>query len=291
MFSCGCCGADTAEALLVAPDSLGQPVTIAHCTICCALTPIYQSSKKTHVDQQCEWGDAPWSKESEEELKNHAQTMKGLLSFYRKYLPSQGQKLKVYDIGAGRGNLIASLIEEGYDASACEPSVILSSRARNIYGLTENQLVTASADDFLDAKVAEAGSVKTVFLWHVLEHMTEPVKLLKRIREILSEDGSIICQGPLLHPAYVYPEHFFLHTESNISWLAEAAGLKLLMEECQAPERFSSFVMAHPNHPEPACPQVRLNDSLLAVGSLYFTLSQSLARLSARLAANPPLST
>jgi SAM-dependent methyltransferase len=281
-FICGCCGEDVAEELLIAPDNSGQATTIAHCAVCCALTPIYPRSHKTASDQEADWRETPWAMETEQELKQGAHIMRGVINFYRKYLPTSEEKLKVYDIGAGRGYLIAGLLEEGYDALACEPSLILSSRAREVYGIAEDRLVTTDADNFLDIRVADAGAVKVVFLWHVLEHMTEPVRFLTRIREILTNDGVVICQGPLLDPAYVYPEHFFLHTESNISWLAKSVGLKLLMMDCESPERLASFVMAHPDHPEPAYPQIWLNDRLVATGSLYFTLSRALRGLRAR---------
>ena len=185
--------------------------------------------------------------------------------------------------GAGRGNLLAAMLRRRLNAFGCEPSLQLSCRARAVHGIDCERLVTDRASDFLDGRKADTGRVKVAFLWHVLEHISEPVVLLRRLGGMLKANGAIICQGPLLDPAHVYSEHRYLHCESNIAWLAKSAGLKILMLECQNPERFASFVMSRPEHPAPACSTVSIHDPLGAAGSLYFTLSHALQRIRLRL--------
>ena len=103
------------------------------------------------------------------------------------------------------------------------------------------------------------------------------------MREYLAPDGVLLCQGPLLDPQYVYREHLYLHSESNIRWLAESVGMKPLHMNSLDPVRFVSFTFALPTHPDPPISIVRLTDPLMAAGAVYNTLSTVLSRLKARL--------
>lgn len=209
--------------------------------------------------------------------------MSGLLSFHAKFMPDRDANHRIYDIGAGRGNLLASLLHHGFNSIGCEPSQPLVAQARQNYQLTADQLTQETAHSFLDRHASEAGDVDVIFFWHVLEHMEDPVALLHKAKSFLKTTGVFIAQGPLLSVDYCYPEHFFLHSESNITWLAQELNMKVVFLEAENPERFVSFVLARPEHPAPARQGVLLRDPLEATGALYYTYSQALKKIRARL--------
>jgi 2-polyprenyl-3-methyl-5-hydroxy-6-metoxy-1,4-benzoquinol methylase len=278
---CGCCQGAHLVPILRAPDRAGEPVVVHHCQQCSALTPEYRFDPSGLIDRQTSFHERYWSCESSDNLAEAAQAMSGVLTFYSQHFDRIADGI-VYDIGAGRGNLIALLLQRGYNAYACEPSEALSKAARTFFAIPSHRLITSSADNFLLHRVSDKGKVKVVFLWHVLEHLADPVGLLSQLEGYLADDGVIICQGPLLFPAYVYEEHCFFHSETNIRWLAGQSGLKLIMMECQSPERFASFVFANHRHPTKEAESVSLSHPLDAAGSLYFTLSHALIKLAAR---------
>lgn len=283
--ACGCCGSTNTVPILSAPDRNDKKVDIYHCTRCCALTPAYPplTEQETNLAQQTTFHEEFWKSESDAELQRIAGEMAKMVAHFSARLPAPGSQELVYDIGAGRGNLTAALLRAGMNAFACEPSRMLAERAISVLQIPPERLAIATAEDFLDARSADKGKVKAIFLWHVLEHVDDAVALLRRVRDYLAPDGVLLCQGPLLDPQYVYREHLYLHSESNIRWLAESVGLKPLKLNSQDPVRFVSFTFALPTHPDPPISIVRLTDPLMATGALYNTLATTLARVRARL--------
>lgn len=278
---CGCCHGTETVPLLRAPDRDDESVRIFHCQKCCALTPEYPDDERDMVERQTVFHEMHWRGETISRYLQDRDAMTRVLQFHDHHLP-QNRDQVVYDLGAGRGNLLASLLANGHKAMGCEPSVELAARARVVYGLAEHELITTDILAFLTERPADRGKVAAIFLWHVLEHLSDAVEVLRLCANFLSDTGVIIAQGPLLAPEYVYREHNFLHSESNIKWLADTAGLKVLFCEAQDPSRFVSFVLGHAQHPAPATAAVFLSDPLTAAGSLYFTQSRALSRLAAR---------
>ena len=288
MLTCGCCHGSDVIPILRAPDKSGQAITIGHCRACCALTPDYPGSRHEIIPSQTAYHENWWRDESDDELRCHRDAMLGLFEFHARYMPARERPHLVLDVGAGRCNLLSALVTQGYNALGCEPSTKLVARARQVYGLDESRLVEATAQSFLGDREARNERADAIFLWHVLEHLEDPICILERASRLLREEGALICQGPLLTPEYVFPEHLFFHTESNIAWLAQKAGLKLLLLESRSSERFVSFVLGAPGRAEPSISAVILHDPLLAVGSLYFTYDRALQGLRAKVSFSEP---
>jgi 2-polyprenyl-3-methyl-5-hydroxy-6-metoxy-1,4-benzoquinol methylase len=77
----------------------------------------------------------------------------------------------------------------------------------------------------------------TIFLFHVLEHFTDPVQELKKIKKFLKKNGSIIVEVPhgndfLLRNCdkfkkfSLWSEHLILHTEKSLTKFIKIAGYK-----------------------------------------------------------------
>jgi len=97
-----------------------------------------------------------------------------------------GAGARVLDAGAGRGRLVAELRRRGMDAEGIEPS------ARSVAAATAAGLPVARrpigehAADGLDA----------VVLWHVAEHLENPVAALTRVAAWLRPGGLLLVGVP-----------------------------------------------------------------------------------------------
>jgi SAM-dependent methyltransferase len=92
----------------------------------------------------------------------------------------RGAGPRVLDAGAGRGRLVASLRRAGFSASGIDPS----GRGDSI----ERRAIEEHTDADLDA----------VVLWHVLEHLDDPLAALDRVRSWLRPGGVVLVGTPNL---------------------------------------------------------------------------------------------
>lgn len=95
---------------------------------------------------------------------------------------------RVLDVGCGDGNFLASLKRRGWAVHGTDFSAAACELARG-KGIAVQQGPLASAgfpDDFFDV----------VSLWHVLEHLSEPLAELAEIRRILRDDGLLVVEVP-----------------------------------------------------------------------------------------------
>lgn len=95
----------------------------------------------------------------------------------------------VLDLGAGAGEFVACLSRAGFSAKGIEPSREFSAFARQNYGADVVQGVWQQIS-------ARDGSYDAVTMHHVLEHLSEPVAALMRIREVLEPGGVLAIAVP-----------------------------------------------------------------------------------------------
>jgi glycosyltransferase involved in cell wall biosynthesis/SAM-dependent methyltransferase len=91
---------------------------------------------------------------------------------------------RVLDVGAGRGRLVAVLRRAGFDATGIEPSQLSASIAARRGLPIERVGIDEHTETGLDA----------VVLWHVLEHVDDPVAALRRVRGWL-RPGALLLVG------------------------------------------------------------------------------------------------
>ena len=85
---------------------------------------------------------------------------------------------------AGRGRFVASARRAGYDAWGIEPSARGRAAAAAIDAPVEQATIgTASIT---------AGSLDSVAVWHVLEHLDDPAAAVARIRSWLTTGGGLL---------------------------------------------------------------------------------------------------
>lgn len=95
---------------------------------------------------------------------------------------------RVLDVGAGKGLLVAALLDAGFDATGCEPSRASSEAAR----ASGFPVETVSLQDI------EAEGLDAVVLWQVLEHLEDPLAALQRIASWLNPHGALLIGVPNL---------------------------------------------------------------------------------------------
>jgi SAM-dependent methyltransferase len=145
---------------------------------------------------------------------------------------------RILDIGSAWGFFLAEARERGWKTWGVELSHEASEYARSRFGL-----------DVFTGKLAEArlpaSHFDAVTLWHVLEHIPDPLAELAEIRRILRNDGLLVISVPTHWSASDYsshalPLHLFYFNKVTLTALARKAGFRVLRIEGQR----SSGVMA-----------------------------------------------
>ena len=129
---------------------------------------------------------------------SHSDTKKGLVSkcyhivrgWNIKYKTNLlgDKKGKLLEIGSGTGKLLAKCKEIGWDVIGIEPSAEARKIAKETNGI---ELLK----DLEKAELKE-GSVNTVMLWHVLEHLPNLNETFKSINKLLKKNGKLIVAVP-----------------------------------------------------------------------------------------------
>jgi len=120
------------------------------------------------------------------QAKARERTFGRCLRSLMKYHPKPG---KILDVGTASGAFLKVAKDAGWDVQGCEPNVWMTEWCQKNYGIKvfpgtifEMNL----PDNHFDA----------VSLWDVLEHTTDPKKVLEECRRVLKKDGLLIVNYP-----------------------------------------------------------------------------------------------
>lgn len=137
---------------------------------------------------------------------------------------------RLLDIGSGRGRFLAAAKAAGWSATGIEFEDGLATMSRERYGVdvVVGDAVTADME----------GPFDVVTMWHVLEHLPDPLASLERAHALLSPGGRLIVSVPnndswqaraggddWLH--LDIPRHIFHFTPSSLSRLVERTGFRV----------------------------------------------------------------
>ncbi len=95
---------------------------------------------------------------------------------------------RLLDVSAGVGTFLAIARDHGWATEGTEVSPTALEHARSLHSLTIH-LGTIDA-------VKLDGSFDAITLWHVLEHVPEPLELLRRCHALLAPNGRLILAMP-----------------------------------------------------------------------------------------------
>jgi 2-polyprenyl-3-methyl-5-hydroxy-6-metoxy-1,4-benzoquinol methylase len=138
---------------------------------------------------------------------------------------------KLLDVGCGDGAFLDWMRHLGWSVTGVDPDPRAAEMAQERYGIR----VVASGVDTANFPPA---SFDAVTLNHVLEHVLEPVDLLRRCREVVAPGGRIVCVTPNVESlgrrrfgphwrAWDSPRHLNLFSRKSLAEAARRAGLKV----------------------------------------------------------------
>ncbi|MBI1920712.1 MAG: class I SAM-dependent methyltransferase [Geobacter sp.] len=135
---------------------------------------------------------------------------------------------KLLDIGCGRGSFLAGMRDAGWDVAGVEFSEETASHAREPYGVP-----VATDLSWPD------GSFDVITINHVLEHIHDPVAMLRGCRRLLKADGLIVVAVPNIASMQAQfgrgkwfhldvPCHLFQFSEQGLVGLLQAEGFRIV---------------------------------------------------------------
>jgi 2-polyprenyl-3-methyl-5-hydroxy-6-metoxy-1,4-benzoquinol methylase len=138
---------------------------------------------------------------------------------------------RLLDIGCGDGKFVLLANQCGYDAYGFDFNEKAIETAIKTYGLSVRVKCT-NFDDYMS--YAEGNSFDCVTMFSVVEHVEDPVKVVREAMKFLRQGGCLIVHVPSADrwPAWFLPVlddppfHLTLWTERALSTLFSKAGLK-----------------------------------------------------------------
>lgn len=144
-------------------------------------------------------------------------------------LNTGGPKGRLLDIGCGNGDFLAMMREAGWDVFGVEPDPAAANFARETHGISVR---TGSLEE---AKLP-ANTFDAVTLSHVIEHVYDPVELLRECRRVLTDHGKVVMVTPnvaslghqIFKSSWVAldpPRHLHLFNSTTLGTCCDKAGL------------------------------------------------------------------
>ncbi|MEX0651992.1 MAG: class I SAM-dependent methyltransferase [Candidatus Paceibacterota bacterium] len=137
------------------------------------------------------------------------------------------------DVGTGEGLFLDALQKGGWlNVVGIEPDKKASEFAQS----KGFKVIRGTLDDL--GVIVEKKHIKTVTLFHVIEHLQDPKAAMAYIYSVLPEGGYLVIETPNIdgygfrkseyeHPL-VYPEHLYYFNESNLNLLLKKVGFKIV---------------------------------------------------------------
>ena len=134
------------------------------------------------------------------------------------------------DIGSSSGEFVYLLQTLGFQAKGIEPHAGYATYAQNMLGIHVNNSTLQQG-----LSHEQAGSLDLISMFHVLEHLAEPVSALRTMGEKLKATGLLYIEVPnatrLCSPDYMFfRAHTLYFTGPTLRKLLETAGFKLVAQ-------------------------------------------------------------
>ena len=153
----------------------------------------------------------------------------------------QPEKGNILDIGAGTGDFLSVVKENGWNTIGLEPS----EKAKAIAKKKGVSFVEQTSE-------LENNSLDVITMWHVLEHVPNLDNQIKELKRLLKPNGSLIIAVPNFKSfdakhygnfwaAYDVPIHFWHFSKSAIKKLFAKEDMKLVQV---LPMKFDSFYVS-----------------------------------------------
>lgn len=145
---------------------------------------------------------------------------------------TNGRSPRLLDIGCGWGDFLHFASARGWQVGGFEFSASVARVAQEKYGLA------VRVGSLEDMEIPDQ-TFDLITLWHVLEHLRDPLGALARIEPLLAPGGVLVLEVPnlnfLARKSWRYPMsrtlHLYHFSPATLSALVERAGLRVL--ECR----------------------------------------------------------
>lgn len=101
----------------------------------------------------------------------------------------KGKEFKLLDIGCGTGLFLKSCTDNGFNVTGIDVSSNALTFAKENFGLDVSSKT-------LDVLISEGRKYDVITMWHVLEHVLNPIEELEKVKEILNEKGLLVVEVP-----------------------------------------------------------------------------------------------
>jgi 2-polyprenyl-3-methyl-5-hydroxy-6-metoxy-1,4-benzoquinol methylase len=155
------------------------------------------------------------------------------------YLSQFIKNKSILDFGCGAGGLLIRLKKKTPDLYGVEPELRLKKH------FTDHGLTVLSIESLQRIKI----KFDYITLFHVLEHIKDPVSILSTLSNMLNDNGKIIIEVPNSQEALIclyesdayrkfiyWSQHLYLFNEENLISLTEKSNLRL--EEIKQIQRY-----------------------------------------------------
>ena len=201
-FNCKLCSMNAAMGLQVADAKSGETLPISLCENCGLV-------QQTNIPLDDEL-KVYYSHHYRQDYKNtYSPKLKhirraGLVAIERINFLNENlnasRELKLLDIGAGGGEFVYLSGKSGFNSSGIEPNKGYSDYAKEEYKI---DVKTQMLDEI------SSGSADIVTMFHVFEHMAKPKAVMKKIAEILTDDGLLFVEVPNILTKNASPHNIF----------------------------------------------------------------------------------
>lgn len=224
--NCPLCESTGLVPAYVLPNEKLQPENIWQCATCYCHVPesCFDAAIPMNEALQVAHHEDRWRDESADVMQKLLDDLKFMVGAFKPHFGHPVPDHTIVELGCGRGGLLKALLDSGYNTIGCEPGASMVALARRHYGLDEQRLSCQSAESFLDVLEARGTRPYAIVLWHVLEHVRNPLPLLERCARMLGPDGRLILQLPMVHPPNIFPEHYFFFTTQTVRYLSRRLG-------------------------------------------------------------------
>jgi SAM-dependent methyltransferase len=146
-----------------------------------SMLKIYENEAFADLSMYDKWSYEEW-RQSKSRSYNIEQQK---ILLVKRYLP---EKSRLLDVGCGTGLFVLAANQSGFLCEGIEPSVRLSEIGNNVLKVPVS---TVQIEDYNPTY-----KFNGIVIWDVLEHLYDPVRVVRRCRELLEPDGFLFLQVP-----------------------------------------------------------------------------------------------
>jgi 2-polyprenyl-3-methyl-5-hydroxy-6-metoxy-1,4-benzoquinol methylase len=224
--ACWACGA------AAAPDPAWLPIELHRCPACGLLfSPDRSASDLQRLYDAGYFDEYPGGEGYEEDPAQRRYEADRRIELVRRYR-THGRLL---EIGAAAGHFVEAARDAGFDPTGVEPAEDLARRATERLGLP----VLAG---FIETVDLPDDSFDVACAWHVVEHVSDPLPALERVRGMLHAGGHLLVEVPNIASVYArrrgkgwanldIRHHVGHYTPAALRALLERAGFTVLATE------------------------------------------------------------